>query len=67
MALLGIVGGPLAFVGGVLILFDVIQPLSSAIFAFTALEIAWELSITTYTLLKGFRPSPALQGYIQAE
>ena len=61
MALLGIVGGPLAFVGGVLILFDVLKPLSGGVFALTALEIMWELSITFYAIIKGFRPSPVLE------
>ena len=66
MTLLGIIGGPLAFVGGVLVLFDVIKPMSAELFALTALEIAWELSITIYTIVKGFRPSPVLDGYGQA-
>ena len=63
MALLGLVGGPLAFLGGVLVLYDVLKPMSAGLFALTALEIAWELSITIYTLAKGFRPSPLLEGY----
>jgi hypothetical protein len=66
MALLGLVGGPLAFVGGVLVLFGVLEPLSGGLFALTALEIVWELSITIYTIVKGFRPSPVLDGYGQA-
>lgn len=66
MALLGLVGGPLAFAGGVLVLFDVIQPLSAALFALTAFEIAWELSLTIFVLVRGFRPSPILQEYDRA-
>jgi Domain of unknown function (DUF4386) len=66
MALLGLVGGPLAFVGGVLVLFGALEQPSAGLFALTALEIAWELSITIYALFKGFRPSPVLQGYGQA-
>jgi len=66
MALLGLVGGPLAFVGGVLVLFDALKPMSAGLFALTALEIAWELSITIYAIVKGFRPSPMLDGYGQA-
>ena len=61
MALLGLIGGPLAFVGGVLVLFDILQPMSVGLFVLTALEIVWELSITIYALFKGFRP-PALPG-----
>lgn len=66
MALLGLIGGPLAFVGGVLVLFDVLKPMSAGLFALTAIEIAWELSIMIYTIVKGFRPSPVLDGYGQA-
>lgn len=57
MALLGLVGGPLAFIGGVLVLFDVLKPMSGGLFALTALEIAWELSLTIYTIARGFRSS----------
>jgi hypothetical protein len=66
MALLGLVGGPLAFIGGVLVLFDALKPMSAGLIALTVLEIAWELSITIYTIVKGFRPSPLLDGYGQA-
>ena len=66
MALLGLIGGPLAFVGGVLVLFDVLKPMSAGLFALTALEIAWELSITIYAIVKGFRPSPVLDAYGEA-
>jgi hypothetical protein len=65
MALLGLVGGPLAFIGGVLVLFDALKPMSAGLIALTVLEIAWELSITIYTIVKGFRPSPMLEGYGQ--
>jgi hypothetical protein len=61
MALLGLVGGPLAFAGGVLVLFDVLKPMSPGLFALTVVEIAWELSITVYAIVKGFRPSPVLE------
>lgn len=66
MALLGLIGGPLAFLGGVLVLFDVLKPMSPGLFALTGLEIAWELSITFYTIVKGFRPSPVLDSYSQS-
>jgi hypothetical protein len=65
MALLGLVGGPLAFLGGVLVLFDVLKPMSAGLFALTALEIVWELSITFYPIAKGFRQSPALDAYVR--
>jgi hypothetical protein len=57
MALLGIIGGPLAFVGGVLVLFGAFDQPSAPLFAFTAVEIVWELSLGLYLTLKGFRPS----------
>lgn len=58
MALLGLIGGPLAFLGGVLVLFDVLKPMSVGLFALTILEIVWELSITIYPIVRGFRQSP---------
>jgi hypothetical protein len=67
MALLGLIGGPLAFLGGVLVLFGVLDQPSAALLVLTAVEIAWELSITIYAIVKGFRPSaPALQEYSRA-
>ena len=62
MAIIGLVGGPLAFIGGVLVLFGVLTMQSPGLLAFTALEIIWELSITIYPLVKGFRPSPLALG-----
>ena len=56
MALLGLIGGPLAFLGGVLVLFGILEQMSVGLFALTSLEIIWELSITIYAIGKGFRP-----------
>jgi len=58
MALVGLIGGPLAFIGGILVLFDILKPMSPGLFALTALEIIWELFITIYTIFIGFKPSP---------
>lgn len=55
MALMGLIGGPLAFIGGVLVLFGVVAPMSGALFALTAVEIVWELSVSFYPIVKGFR------------
>lgn len=66
LALIGVIGGPLAFLGGVLVLFGLLQPMSAGLFALTALEIVWELSITVYTLAKGFRPVPLLDDFRRA-
>lgn len=63
LALLGLVGGPLAFLGGVLVLFGVFDQPSAGVLVFTLVEIAWELSITIYTLFWGFRSSPVAEGY----
>jgi hypothetical protein len=60
MALLGLIGGPLAFVGGVLVLFGAIEDPSGALFAFTIIEIVWEASLAIYLTVKGYRPSPLL-------
>jgi hypothetical protein len=55
MAMIGMVGGPLAFAGGALVLFGVLEPMSRGLFMLTVLEIAWELSVTYYALRYGFR------------
>jgi hypothetical protein len=60
MALLGMIGGPLAFVGGVFVLFGAFENPSGALFAFTAIEIVWEASLAIYLTVKGYRPSPLL-------
>jgi hypothetical protein len=60
MALLGLVGGPLAFLGGTLVLFGAFKPGSGPLFLMTALEIAWEASLGVYLIVKGFKASPIL-------
>ena len=60
MAMLGLVGGPLAFLGGVFVLFGTIENPSGALFAFTAIEIVWEASLAIYLTVKGYRPSALL-------
>ena len=60
MALLGLIGGPLAFVGGVFVLFGAFKDPSGGLFAFTVIEIAWEASLAIYLTVKGYRPSPLL-------
>ena len=58
--MLGLIGGPLAFVGGVFVLFGAFEQPSPALFAFTVIEIAWEASLAIYLTAKGYRPSPLL-------
>jgi hypothetical protein len=60
MAMLGLIGGPLAFIGGVFVLFGSIENPSGALFAFTAIEIVWEASLAIYLTVKGYRQSPLL-------
>ncbi len=67
MAMLGLIGGPLAFVGGVFVLFGAIEDPSGALFAFTAIEIVWEASLGVYLTVKGYRPSPLLAEASPAE
>lgn len=62
MAMIGLVGGPLAVLGGVGVLLDLWADPSTALFLFTAAEIVWEFSLSIYLLVRGFRPSPVLSG-----
>jgi hypothetical protein len=60
MALLGLIGGPLAFAGGTAVLFGALDAGSPGLFLLTALEALWEASLTVYLIVKGFRPSAVL-------
>ncbi len=63
MALVGLIGGPLAFFGGVLALFGVLDDPSSGLFVLTIPEIVWEAFIAIYWTFVGFRrSSPLLAG-----
>ena len=62
MALLGLIGGPLAFVGGMAVLFGALENEPTlALLLLTIPEILWEVSLTIYLIFKGFRPAPVLQ------
>ena len=65
LALLGLVGGPLAVAGGVLVVVGVIdlEPGSAPLFLFTALEALWEATLTIWLIVKGFRPAPITAAY----
>ena len=62
MALFGLIGGPLALIGGVGVLFGGWDDPSTTLFLFTIAEIIWEFSLSIYLLVRGFRPSPILTG-----
>lgn len=62
MVMFGLVGGPLAFLGGIGVLLGAWDDPSKALFVITAAEIIWEFSLSIWLLLKGFRPSPILTG-----
>jgi uncharacterized protein DUF4386 len=60
MALLGLIGGPLAFATATAVLFGAYEQTSGTNFFFTVPEIAWEASLGIYLIAKGFKPSPIL-------
>jgi hypothetical protein len=59
IAMLGLVGGPLIFASAIAVLFGAYEQ-EGAHFLFSIPEIAFELSITVYTIVKGFKASPIL-------
>jgi Domain of unknown function (DUF4386) len=60
MTWLGLIGGPLIILSGTLVLFNVIEPGSSAQAIATIPEFFWELSLGIYLIVKGFKPSSPL-------
>jgi hypothetical protein len=58
MALLGVIGGPVSLVGLTFVLFGQWEQDAPEQFLFTIGEIAWELSLSVYLIVKGFKPSP---------
>jgi hypothetical protein len=59
MALLGVIGGPLAVVSATATLFGLIEQTSAPDFLLTLPEIAWELSLGIWLIVRGFNPSVA--------
>jgi hypothetical protein len=59
-AQLGVVGGSLALVTAMLVLFGAYDQTSGASFILTLPEAVWELSLGIYLIVKGFKPSPIL-------
>ena len=62
MVLIGLVGGPLALLAGVGVLLGVWDKTAGLPVALTAPEAIWELSLSLWLLIRGFRPSPVLTG-----
>lgn len=62
LAWFAIIGGPLAVVGGVGVLFGLWDDPSAALFILTIAEIIWEFGLGVYLVIRGFRPSPVLTG-----
>ena len=60
LALLGLIGGALAFVAATGALFDVYDRGSVAQFVLTVPEIIWEAALGIYLVVKGFKPCPIL-------
>jgi hypothetical protein len=60
LALLGLIGGSLAFATATAVLFGAYEQTSGFSFIFTLPEAAWELSLGISLIVKGFKPSPIL-------
>ena len=58
MALLGIIGGPLAFASATAVLFGLYEQTSGPSFVATLPEMVWEASLGIYLIAKGFKVSP---------
>ncbi|MGC4952331.1 DUF4386 domain-containing protein [Actinomadura citrea] len=58
MALIGLIGGPLACATATAVLFGAYEQQSPVNFLFTAPEIVWEVSLGIWLITKGFRPAP---------
>ena len=62
IAVLGLVGGSLIFASGTAVLFGLYEDLSIPGVAAAAPVLAWELSVATWMIVKGFQPSPITAG-----
>jgi hypothetical protein len=66
LALLGLIGGPLAVAGGIGVLVGAFDPRGAPLVLLTALEALWEASLTIWLIAKGFGPSPIAAAYDRA-
>jgi Domain of unknown function (DUF4386) len=60
LAQLGLLGGTLALITAILVLFGAYDQTSGPSFVLTLPEAVWELSLGIYLIAKGFKPSPIL-------
>jgi hypothetical protein len=60
MAMIGLVGGPLAFLAGSLALVGAYDLGSRVQGVLTVPEIVWEAALGIYLIVKGYRPAPIL-------
>ncbi len=58
LAILGLIGGPLAIATATAVLFGLYDQTSAISFFLTIPEILWEASIGIYLTVKGFKPAP---------
>jgi Domain of unknown function (DUF4386) len=62
LAILGLIAGPLICITGLAVVLDVIPRGGTVQAIATIPEFVWELSLGIYPLVKGFKPSPILEG-----
>jgi hypothetical protein len=62
LVLVGLIGGPLAVLAGIGVLLGAWGASTALPVALTAPEAAWELLLSVWLLVRGFRPSPILTG-----
>jgi Na+/melibiose symporter-like transporter len=63
MALLGLIGGPVSAAGAVAVLFGAWDQTDPIQFVLTIGEILWEVSLSIYLIVKGFRATPITAAY----
>jgi hypothetical protein len=64
MALIGLIGGPIAFATATAVLFGAYAQQSPVNFVFTLPEIVWEAALGIWLVAKRFRPSPIIGGAV---
>jgi hypothetical protein len=62
MALIGVIGGPLAFASATAVLLGAYEQTSAVSFLATFPEMVWEASLGIYLIAKGFKASAGILG-----